>query len=110
MISFIFPAESKPDSSPLPKMTEVSDSEIELSEDEFEGFGSEDIETDNINDELSAEESESVKESDNEFDDEDGVEEEVTASYNGVADPETAETVSKVEIAPLTPLVAECLN
>ena len=80
-------------------MTEVSDSEIsiELSEDEFEGFGSEDIETDNINDELSAEESESVKESDIEFDDEDGAEEEVTASYNGVADPETAETVSRCQ-------------
>ena len=85
-------------------MTEGSDSEIELSEDEFEGFASEDVETDNI--ELSAEESESVEESDIE----DGLEEEVTPGYNGVGGPDTAETVSSVEITPLAPLVESAVR
>ena len=101
----IFPAENKPDLSTVFNMTEVSDSEIELSEDEFEGFASEDIESDNIGDELSAEESESVRESDIELDDQDGLEEEVTASYNGVV-----ETESSVEITPLAPPVESAVR
>ena len=80
-------------------MTENSESEIELSEDEFEDCPSEVKETENINDEFSAEDSVSAKES--ELDDE-GLEEEVDGG-----DLETADSVQISHLAESAVAAAE---